>query len=100
MHLAEKIVDSSVGVEAFPFNPLLLHSPSLRILFGLRIVPGALQGGIHKGHPEGDRVISCIIHSDNLVWPERCSCPCDVGTLVQSYWDGHQGYSIVLACSQ
>jgi len=46
MHLAEKIVDYSVGVEAFPFNLTLPHNPSPRVLFGLIIVPRALQGGM------------------------------------------------------
>ena len=68
-----------MGVEVFPFDPALSHSPSLRILFSLKIVLGALQEGILKGHRGWQ--LRCS-YSDILEWTEGRCCPCDAWTLV------------------
>lgn len=75
---------SNMGVEAFTFDSTLFHSPSVRILFGLTIVLGALQEGILKGHLDSGRVISCIAlaRGEGLVGTEGHSCPREVCTQV------------------
>lgn len=78
------LVLSSMGFEAFPFDPTLFHNPSVRILFGLTIVLGALHEGILKGHPDSGRGIFCIAlaRGEGLVGTEGHSCPRDVCTQV------------------
>lgn len=70
-----------MDTEAFLFDPTLPHTPSLRILIGLGAVLGALQGGIHRGHPDSGWVISFIYlaHGETLMWTKVCFCPHGAG---------------------
>ena len=81
-NLVDKVADCSLfkyGCWSFPLWPYLFHSPSLRILFSLKIVLGALQKGILKGH---QRVAVTLLLLTVMYWNGQRDVACKVWTLV------------------